>query len=543
MAELGFLAQSRPDDRAVHEFVAMRDGTRLATDVYLPPNAVGPVPTVLIRLPYDKTGRYTFIPEIATHFAANGFAVVAQDVRGKYLSDGARSPFVNEADDGWDTAEWIVAQAWSDATIGTWGDSYYGFTQWALASTRHPAHKAMVPRVTGHRFLDLRPGGGLPTLTLLDWLVDAWAHQELVLEHGTDHTTVPAIDMVHPDLPDGAALLRAYLAAMEEPEQLVASVFPDGDPAAGLAIPALHTGGWFDNLQFWQLDDWERALHSPAAEHQYLVMTSSDHEDYRWRPRGLPLETDFGVDPSALAEHIPSLLELPISFFDHYLRGRDGRWSEARVRYDVCGDEARVAPSWPPSSSRRRRFGLSADGAILPAVQEGTGASVDWMHRPADPVPYPVASEWDQNRGGVPDESELCRRADTVCFDGEPLETSITLAGRCEFTARISAPTRTTHVVARLYDVDEHGDARLVCGNAVEAVADGATPFTVRLGDTAYRLPARHRLRLLVATSLAGQYVVHPGTDESPWHAATRHPAHQSLLVDGAALVLPEEVG
>lgn len=532
------IEQSERDGRATEVQVPMRDGTLLASDVYLPGPGLGPVPTVLIRLPYDKTGRYTFIPQIGAHFTAHGFAVVAQDVRGKYRSGGKRDPFVNEANDGYDTVEWIIAQPWSDGSVGTWGDSYYGFTQWALASTGHPAHKAMVPRVTGHRFFDMSPGGGMTTLTLLDWLVDAWSIQELVVEGSTDHATIPAIDMVHPSLDAGDALLRGYLERLADPEAMMHAIFPTGNPASSLRIPALHTGGWFDNLQFWQLDDWNSALGSPAAEHQYLVMWSSDHEDYRWRPDGTPAADDFGLDRDALARHIPALLELPISFFDHYLRGGDGRWSSPRVRYELCGVGERDASTWPPRSVVERRLHPTPAGTL---VADPSTGEVAWRHDPADPVPFLIESEWDQNRGGLPDESALAARDDTVVFESAAAEEPWNLIGRCTFSAAVAAETERTFVVARLYDVAPDGDTRFILGNATDVVADGVTRFTIRLGDTAYRMRAGHRLRLQISTSLAGQYPVHPGTDEPVWSATVRRAATQALILDGAALDYGED--
>ena len=127
--------------------VPMRDGVRLATDVYLPDGA-GPFPAVLVRLPYDKNGRYCWMPFLASHFIARGYAFVPQDVRGKFRSEGEPVAFVNEVPDGYDAIEWITRQPWSNGDVGMWGDSYYGFTQWAAVAAGHPALKAIVPRVT-----------------------------------------------------------------------------------------------------------------------------------------------------------------------------------------------------------------------------------------------------------------------------------------------------------------------------------------------------------------------------------------------------------
>ena len=103
---------------------------------------------MLVRLPYDKGGRYTFMSDIAPSFTDRGYAFVVQDVRGKFRSEGETLAFVHEVDDGYDTLEWMVAQPWCDGNIGMWGDSYYGYTQWAAVASEHPALKAIVPRVT-----------------------------------------------------------------------------------------------------------------------------------------------------------------------------------------------------------------------------------------------------------------------------------------------------------------------------------------------------------------------------------------------------------
>ncbi len=144
------------DERATSHQVSMHDGIRLATDVYLPQQLkLGQMPTVLVRLPYDKSGRYTFMPALAARLVERGFAAVVQDVRGKFRSEGDPVPFVNEAADGARTLDWIASQAWSDGVVGMMGDSYYGFTQWAAVSTGHPALRAIVPRFTGSEFFEM----------------------------------------------------------------------------------------------------------------------------------------------------------------------------------------------------------------------------------------------------------------------------------------------------------------------------------------------------------------------------------------------------
>src|SRR5699024_8556225 len=136
-----------PDD-ATQYMVPMRDGIRLATDVYLS-GSTQQLPIVLIRLPYDKDGQYCLIPEIARYFTEHGYHVAAQDVRGKFRSEGNPMLWVNEVADSYDTIDWLTKQPYSNGSVAMWGDSYYGFTQLAAPAGAHPALKAIVPRLTG----------------------------------------------------------------------------------------------------------------------------------------------------------------------------------------------------------------------------------------------------------------------------------------------------------------------------------------------------------------------------------------------------------
>jgi len=126
--------------------IRMRDGIRLATDVYRPARNGAPVqgrfPVLLERTPYNKDAG----PTQANYFVPRGYVVVVQDVRARYNSEGHWRPIRDDPDDGYDTAKWIGAQPWSDGSIGTMGSSYAGATQHALAIANAPHVKAMIPR-------------------------------------------------------------------------------------------------------------------------------------------------------------------------------------------------------------------------------------------------------------------------------------------------------------------------------------------------------------------------------------------------------------
>ena len=127
--------------------VPMRDGVRLATDVYRP--AEGSVPTLLTRTPYNKDVVAGFSDDLDLFRALRaGYAVVVQDVRGRFASEGTFDAYHQEAADGCDTMAWITAQPWSDGAIGTFGKSYLGCTQWLVGPQQPPGLRAMAPSMT-----------------------------------------------------------------------------------------------------------------------------------------------------------------------------------------------------------------------------------------------------------------------------------------------------------------------------------------------------------------------------------------------------------
>src|SRR6185295_11585848 len=163
------------DPNADQVMVPMSDGVRLATDVYLP-DAPGRLSTVLVRLPYDKSAPFAFMPRLARHFTDHGFAFVAQDTRGRARSEGETFAFVHEVPDGAATLEWITRQPWSDGVVGMFGDSYYGWTQWAAVASGHTALRAIVPRVTSVEVgLDWRQIGGVfAAYQMVEWSAGTW---------------------------------------------------------------------------------------------------------------------------------------------------------------------------------------------------------------------------------------------------------------------------------------------------------------------------------------------------------------------------------
>lgn len=537
--EWAITAPAPVDELATSHQVPMTDGIRLATDVYLPPNsAQTQLPTVLVRLPYDKSGRYTFLPAIAARLIARGFAAVVQDVRGKFRSAGNRIPFVNEASDGADTLDWITNQPWSNGVVGMMGDSYYGFTQWAAASTGHSSLRAIVPRFTGSEFFRMFGPDEVVKIPLYEWVVETFSAAGQLespnLAIGSKGTWWRPVDL--PQVAIAVETLEARVAHSEM-EYLA---FPHGTPAPNLQLPALHMGGWWDNLQRFQLDDWKHATCSPAAEHQFLRMAAADHEDYHLHEDGQP-HHNHGINDDDLCVYLDRMMIDPLDFFDHYLRDRPGSWPAPRVRYEIANAGWRTSPCWEPADTIEQilyfteiELGTSsAEGGCLSVAAPGSRPSVvRWNHDPANPVPYLAQSEWGQC-ADLPDESVLHDRGDVVTLTAPSADEASDIIGHVEVELTLSATSSRTHAIVRLLDVYPSGRARVILEGAQMANTDcGTTRVVVNLGDTAYRLRRGHSLRVAISASCFPLYPVSPGrSDESEGDALFSKPGPAESIV------------
>ncbi len=528
------------DARASEHMVPMRDGVRLATDVYLPDGA-GPFPAVLVRLPYDKNGRYCWMPFLATHFIARGYAFVPQDVRGKFRSEGDPLAFVGEVPDGYDTIEWITQQPWSNGDVGMWGDSYYGFTQWAAVAAGHPALKAIVPRVT---IADI--DGWLDGVTPLyggHYLGQYWS------DHDTHHWApdwshrplAEVFDPAFEQIGSRSASFDYVLERSRGAERI--PVFPGAHPFDVLRIPTLHGVGWFDNITPPHMLDYEALVRNPGtAPFQYLHAGSTDHENYRFEQVPIPESEDHAQHDDALEQMLERYIAPALDFFDAFLAGTADPAGVPRVRWHLPHVGWQESPTWPPPGAAELRLYLAdpvratvdADGGSLVAAP-GEGEHVAWLHDPEDLVPSTLVDPFSALLE-YPDERAVESRPDVLTFTTVGWDEPVTLAGRVVAHLDVSSDAPSLFLHVKLVDVHPDGRAHtlLFAQRVVDQPEPGAL-VDLYLGHTGYRVMPGHRLRLHVASSDFPVFLPHPGTAENPWDAIVTRPNRQALATGGEA--------
>lgn len=483
--------------------VSMRDGTRLATDLYLPARdgaaLPGPFPVILDRTPYNKDGRATALVD---WFVPHGYAVVVQDVRGRFRSEGRWIPLKNDPEDGHDTAQWICSQPWSARAIGTVGSSYEAATQHALALGGAPCVKAMIPRNAMSNFgrYGVRHHGAFE-LRWLNWVLTLGN-----AAGGTDAlaaaTRAAADPVAAPALVDLGERVQEYARALPlRPGTTPLALAPDyeswlieamghgrydsfwRDHGASVVdhladyadVPVYHVTGWYDswatpvaNMNYVEL---ARTKKSPQRLIVGPWIHSSERLDYAGEAQFTP---DAALDLGAFQ----------LRWFDRWLKGIDnGVDREAPVRIYVMGggDAHRTAQGrvfvggkwrdeqeWPLARTAYTPYYLHAGGALSTRKPDRGTAPISYEFDPRNPVPTLGGNVSSQGklmfqgaadqRGRpefwlTPDTKPLSARNDVLVFRTEPLAEDVEVTGRLIVKLWAASDGPDTDFTVKLVDV------------------------------------------------------------------------------------------
>ena len=553
--------------------VPMRDGVRLATDVYRPKNVAGRLPTVLIRLPYNKeTYRGATVP--AAFFASHGYAVAVQDVRGKFASEGQFRVYEGDTTDWPDTFDWIAAQPWSSGQIGTYGCSYLGEGQIIAAQQRHPRHIAAIAQAAGgnigrvgrrREFWGSVEGGAFSISINFGWMpvfasVDKGARPMPNVDLATFFRTLPVIDMT-----DRAGSpswdWRNFLERSPDDPWWDKQGYLTADDS--VTVAALHVSSWFDMAQE-ALEEAEifrrNALNERAKSGQYAIISPTVH----CASEGATSQTKAGdLDVGDARLHY---WETYLAWFDRWLKGNERALdSLPRIQYYTIGRNAwRTSESWPVKGMRETPFYLRSDGGANTRNGNGrlsltapTRERPDtFTYDPANPVPARGGSICcTGNPKDVPgsfDQSDIEQRPDVLVYTTDVLREGLELTGPVRAVVFLSSDAPDTDVTVKLTDVFPDGRSmnmqegitrvryRESFGRPAMMSPGKAYEVPVDLHGTSWYLPPGHRLRVEISSSNFPRFDRNLNTggrnyDETTWRSAknTVHhtAAHPSRLI------------
>ncbi|WP_433297496.1 CocE/NonD family hydrolase [Actinoplanes sp. CA-030573] len=506
----------------------MRDGVVLLGDHYKPLGRTSRG-TILIRGPYGR-GLPTSLLN-GRVYAARGYHVVIQSVRGTFGSGGAFRPMAQETTDGTDTVAWLREQSWFDGRLATLGGSYLGWTQWSALREPPPELRTAVVYVAPHDFRDAVYGTGAFTLgDFLGWS-DQIAHQEdggylrRVASMATAQRRLrPALEglplsrAADPVLRGRAPWYREWLAhpAGDDPWW---EPYRAGEALANITAPVLLVGGWQDLFLDQTLRQYER-LHARGVEVGLTVGP--------W--------THLEVGTQGLA----MIARETLAWLDqHMAAGRAAR--KHPVRAHRTGESRwHDLPSWPPSTEPAvfhphpdRTLTMNAGGAE---------ESVSFRYDPADPTPT-LGGRTLTGSMGVKDNRPLEGRPDVVTFTTDPLPTAVDIAGRPTLDLAIAVAPAHADVFVRLCDVDERGRSHNFA-DAMRRLDPDVPPgrpqrLTLELDPCFHRLRAGHRLRLQISGGAFPRWARNLGMPGGPADGRVLRPSHHTITCAETRLTLP----
>ncbi len=478
------------------EMVPMRDGVKLATNIFVPEGA-GPWPVVLTRTPYNKDGALGGGTEqSAKPFLDRGYVRIVQDCRGRFASEGEYRAFLDDLEDGYDTIEWAAAQPWSNGKVGMTGGSAMGITanQAAMSGAPHLVCCVVIVAHGSSYHYSGYPGG-----VFLKNLNEEWLRLQ----------GVPMADVPRPIIRDYGEADRAR----------------DMQHVYGqIKTPILNIGGWYDIFSQGNVDVFV-GLHNhgaaPAKGNQQLVMGAFGHG----RLQG---DLKYPAEAAKLDN------ELQMKWFDHWLKGDDnGVTALPAVRYYVMGDtmdpqapgnQWRTADNWPPKSEATAYF-LHEGGKLSTSKPAAESGSDTLIYDPRDPVPTVGGNNLLLPIGPM-DQRQVSNRPDVLVYQSEPLTEAVEIAGRVTAALEVATDAEDTDFCVKLVDVYPNGYQALVLDQAfrlryhagfdkpthIEAGKTYSIP--VDLWSTALVFNRGHRIALHVTSSNSPRFEPHSNTWE-----------------------------
>lgn len=528
----------------------MRDGVKLYADVYRP-SVPGRYPTLLIRTPYGTQRENSGIHDKCPRLAKAGYAVVNQDVRGRYESDGKWDPFRFEAHDGYDSIEWAAKQPWSNGKVCTEGGSYLGHVQWAAATQAPPHLVCAFPAVASTNIYAnwLTQGGAFRLAFNFGWGVvrmpnrimqPQWWHTgkdaapELTYDKILTHLPLNTGDLesAHSVVPHYRDWLQhesydAYWKSISDEERF-----------DKVKVPIHTSGGWFDIFLAGTINGYV-GMRKHGGTARMLIGAWGHGQSQKYG------DLDFGPSNNE------SLSDHELRFFDHYLKGVDnGIDREPPVRIFYMGaNKWKQEQDWPIPGTKYTNWYLGAGGKLGP---QSAKTSTSYSYDPMNPVPTTGGNNCcgAPTSAGPVNQKTIEARPDIVGFTSDPLSQPLAIAGPVKMNLDASTDGPDTDWLVRLIDVYPNGDAFPMAEGMLRArfrkgldkpellKPNQTYQFVVDMVGTAVVFQPGHRIRVDITSSSFPQFDRNPNTGDPLGSSAKTRVAKQTIL-HSSHIVLP----
>ena len=539
--------------------VPMRDGVVLRADVYRP-SEDGKYPALLSRIPYNKSSaQSTGAPMVNPIMGPErGYVIVVQDTRGRFTSDGKFVPFFTEAEDGYDTVEWVAKQEWCNGEVGIYGNSYLGVTVRQAVVANPPHLKAAVAYLTGANYHQgwTYTGGAFELGFNHRWAIKlalgavsglAESEREMAKKHlnyAAAHLHESMSYLPHRNAPGlERELVSYYQDWLDHPtyDEYWESIDAT-QKASDVSAPTLDITGWQDLFSRGHIDMYnalkENGKEIPKNE-QRLLIGPWAHESYMGYANDRVGDKVFGPIASSAAGFVGPFI---FAWFDAWLKGETEKLKELPlVRYfDIGSREWTNADTWPPEGRDIRYYLHSAgqantrfgNGTLLLDTPD-TQSPDSYQYDPLDPVPtkggriqMPEVQE-----AGVKDQSVIEEREDVLVYTTPYLDKAVKIAGPVEARLFVSSSAVDTDFTAKLVDVEPNG----YCGNVTEGIlraryrdsmkqVDFMEPgevyeIFVDLWHVAHTFKPGHKIRLEISSSSFPRWDRNSNTEIQPCDA------------------------
>ncbi|GAA2478024.1 X-Pro dipeptidyl-peptidase [Winogradskya humida] len=505
--------------------VPMDDGVELLADLIRPVGPVGDaLPTIVVRGPYGRRGP---VAGWARALAREGFPVLFQSCRGTWGSGGVFTPQVDEQRDGIATHRWVRQQPWFTGKVATFGPSYMGFTQWAVAGKLQREDPANAPDAL------------CLVVTMPDFGAQTWDNGTFALRNALGWTQMMDRMIRREMLPLALAMIR--------PDPKLGRAFGvlplrDGDTVA--------TGRQVHWYQDWVAHDkltddyWTQQSHTASVPD----VTAPVYMITGWYDIFLPAQlrnhaqlTAAGRPPRLTVGpwgHVSKDMDAPVisetaAFLKEHFAGAPATRVAPVRAYRTGAEVWHHLQSWPPSGVTAQSLFLSGSGRLDAA--QPSDETTTYVYDPERPTPSVGGPSLLPDSGPV-DNAEHEKRADVVVLRGDPLTAPTTIAGEPVARIRFRSSRPSADVFVRICDVHPDGRSMTVC-DGIQRV--GASPdfqdVEVTLWPAFHQFAVGHRIGVQISSGAHPRYARNPGSPDP----ATTHRATQEIAHDGSRIDLP----